>query len=321
MKDLGFFVCFFGAILLIALSTKGGSYFGSDGAHTATATPDREFQYENANEPNSDVTPDTDELREDTAVTAEKVTELYESLNALKEEARVQKLHEPKSPFQGLVTLNQASARGTTPKDEYLTLELDSDAKNPVLISGWYLESFVTKRRVTIPQGDRTLIRWKLPNQTAITLLPGEDAYLITGSSPIATSFHENICTGYLTHERAFSPSLSESCPRPIDEMRRFGNISLTDDKCYDYVDNIPECSAVKQSVLKEASLSRACKTFIEETLSYEGCTRAHSSDLDYNTDGSWYIFFRKVTEQWRDEREIIRLMDAEGRIVDVLEY
>lgn len=256
----------------------------------------------------------------------ERIADISENIGDLREEERVARLREPKSPYQGLITLGIGNAREERWSREYVTLRSSRTAP-PIDVTGWSLESYVTRERTKIPLGDRTIETYNRPVLERIVLLPGEDAYLISGLSPVKSSFHENRCTGYFVEKKDVYPSLRRDCPGPLDEMEAFGRIAYTNDDCYDFVENLPWCASYDRDELREVlderdlSLSSACRSFITTELSYDSCVDNHKYDPLFDNVGSWYIYLGRTRDLWRAEREIIRLLDRDGRVVDVIEY
>lgn len=325
MKDLGFFLGLFAIIVIFALSTADGTGIFSP---TATSTPHAATggqapstpQYERpraeqsyvAENPPQKLTPEQVER---------KVADIYRELDRLTKEVRALTLRSPASPYANLVRFSQGNARDDAPEREYLMLQAQSSNREPLNISNWYFESYVTGERAALPQGDRSIERWRYPQLNDIQLLPGETAYVLTGKSPIKASFHENICTGYLANEHTFYPSLQRSCPRPLDEMIRFGNIALDNDACYAYVERIGTCTVPDGDDFGERGLSSGCRRFIERTLNHDDCVAKHRFDPFFDNVGYWRIYLERRDNLWRREREIIRLIDENDRVVAVIEY
>lgn len=162
---------------------------------------------------------------------------------------------------------------------------------------------------------------WHSPASEDIYLAPNENAYLITGESPIDASFHENLCTGYLNDEETFYPSLYERCPSPKQELDRFGKIKLDNDECYDFIERIPSCQMPSDEQIDGADIGGICLRFVEDTFNYNDCVSLHREDPYFERDGTWRIYLDERNELWRPKREIIRLLDANDRVIDVIEY
>ena len=262
-------------------------------------------------------------------------------LDSLREEARTARIWGDISQYEGMVTLQRGNVRTDEPENEYLRLSARSNNNTAINISGWLLESYVTEEGATIPFGTRIYKRGRVNETEAIMLEPGERAYVVTDESPLGVSFHETQCTGYLREFQDFVPTLSRSCPRPEDELELFGKVDFGNDACFEFVEDIRRCEVPNEEEVdafrtieeideedrddddeefEEIPLSGACKQFIRDNLDYTGCLNNHQND-PFFVDGEWYIYLGRTDELWKDDREIIRLIDREGRTVDVIEY
>jgi hypothetical protein len=330
MKDAGIFFGFFFVIIIMAavVGQDGKGIFETTSSSTPSyaETPGTDSGYGEPSysspEPaysQGDYPPPAPELspRE----IEEKVAAIYRELDQLKEELRDTRLREPASPHRNKVTLSSGSVYTDDPNQEYLVLRAESSNTSGVTISDWYLESYVTDEAASIPEGDRIIERWRSPQSEAIVLLPGETAYLITGDSPIDTSFRENMCTGYLNEYETFYPYLNRSCPYPMDELKRFGDIDLDNDRCYDFVERLGTCVTPEDETYERREVGSTCSMFVENTFNYNDCVRLHRYDPFFVRDGYWRIYLEERNELWRSEREIIRLMDEADRVIAVLEY
>jgi len=252
----------------------------------------------------------------------EKIKDLYDDLDSLSDDLRDLKLREPVSPYGGMATLSRGNARDTDPEKEYLILRANRNNGAPLPISDWYLESYVTEKKAALPEGARTLETFHSTKDEKILLLPGEQAYIITGETPLRVSFHENTCTGYLRDEYDFYPSLSSSyCASPSDELADSSYVDLDDDSCYDFVDSLSRCEYLDEDEIEGADISRGCERFVEKAFNYNDCVLNHKNDPLFDDVGYWRVYLDRTKELWRDEREIIRLIDENDRVVDVLEY
>ncbi len=321
---IGFFVGFFALIIFLAIASNGkeGSVFGGKSTTTPSASlPLKESAYSNpSTQSQQPLTPPAPVLTPEEKEA--KIATLYRELDTLKENLREARLREPVSPYSDLVTLSAGSIYETDPDREYVTLSAKQSNTTGVIVSDWYLESYVTGERAALPDGDRVIERWRSPESTNIELLPGESAYLITGESPIDTSFHENICTGYLSNEEEFYPTLTHRCPYPKDELKRFGeHIELDNDRCYDFIDRLYVCGVPDEELSSRSRIGGVCNTFVEDTFNYNDCVRLHAFDPYFSRDGYWRIYLDERTELWRPKREIIRLMDEQDRVISVAEY
>lgn len=333
MSDTGFFIGFFVILIILAIATAGN---GGIFSNMASSTPVTTTQI--GGDGTTIQSPDDTDMGSGGGTTEtppppppepklspeeieRKVAEIYRELDRLGKELRAQKLREPVSPYAGLVDLRSGNSRDTDPEREYLTIRAEYGNTNPITISDWYLESYVTEERAALPQGDRIMDRWRHPVKENILLDPGEEAYVMTGESPIDVSFREHMCTGYLEYTKDFYPSLSYQCPSPLTEMERFADIDLDDDSCYDFVERLSQCVEPNEDAVDDADLSGVCRRFITNTLNYEDCVIKHRNDPFFDNVGYWHIYLEEDEELWRYEREIIRLMDENDKVIDVVEY
>jgi len=313
MKDLFSIFGFLGIILLFAYIAGGSMNFDirEEANEDSMAPKNNETAYIESTATNvfqEQLTPQEIEYR---------VAELYTQLNELKRLEREKMLWGTPSPYRDYIELRIGDVWSTDPNTEYLVLRMKDLQRSPLSISDWYLESYVTKKRAGIPQGDRILERWRAPQFDDITLMPGEEALLITSHSPIRTSFRENTCTGYLNQVADFFPFLSNRCTSPSTELTSSKLVRLDDDACYTFITQLNSCTTPNEDDVPRGR----CTLFVENTFNYNSCIINHKNKPFFTRDGYWYIYLQQNNELWRNEREIIRLLDEYDRVVAVLEY
>ncbi|OGG79737.1 hypothetical protein A3A39_04390 [Candidatus Kaiserbacteria bacterium RIFCSPLOWO2_01_FULL_54_13] len=247
-----------------------------------------------------------------------------EELSAAQKEydAIVKKMRDAKtfgepSPFRGKVQLAQGDAKASSPGSEHLIVEAMWDNTAPTNVSGWSLQSALTGIRGYISRGANFFILGAINTQGDVYLNPGASAVVTSGYSPLGTSFRENLCSGYLGELRTFTPSLSRNCPPPSESFPLTPeNLRTYGDACFDFVQSLPACTFPRTP----ASISPACHIFLSNNLSYNGCVQNFQHKSDFARD-SWRIYLNAGGELWRNTHDIIRLLDAEGRTVDVVSY
>lgn len=241
----------------------------------------------------------------------------YETLNAQAVEAKT--FGDP-SPMKGQVQITQVySAKETNPTQEYIVLGARSGNTAPVDMTGWSLQSAYTGIRSYLPSSARTFMMGVVNTEEPTQLAPGESAIVNSGGSPVGISFRENICTGYLEQLQRFSPSLSNSCPTPASALPFTPeNLRTYGDTCFDFLQSIPACTAPLRNV--PANISSNCRSFAINNLSYNGCVLNNRFRSGF-ASGSWRIYLGSYAELWRNTHDIIRLLDGEGRTVDVQTY
>jgi len=226
------------------------------------------------------------------------------------------------SPYRGLVTISQnpSGPANTDPKQEYLELDVSRQATDGVDITGWKLVSVVTNYFGVITEGTKIPTTGNVNPTLPIVLQPGDRAIVSTGLSPIGVSFRENECTGYLGQYQQFSPQLENNCPDALGEFNRFYSTAnaLKDDNCYNLVRTIPRCTSPSD---ESVGLSSACFALIDNYLSYNGCVAAHKNDVEFAAETTWRIYLGQTKELWKPSRDGIRLVDAQGKTVDLFTY
>ncbi len=248
---------------------------------------------------------------------------LFDSTNDLKdleEQLKDARVFGEVSPYRGQVTLSRSSsgARATNSRDEYIAIQHTGRTDEDIYISGWQVVSVATGNRAIIPLGTKTIRTGQLNQTAAIALSSGDDAILTSGRSPTGLSFKENMCTGYLEQNQTFEPGLSNSCPAPDEEFETYYANALSDDACYEYItDELDQCVAQSNPPRR---LSSGCRSFVEDRLSYNGCVNTHQYESDFSED-TWRIYLGSSKELWKQERESIKLLDAQGKTVDLITY
>ncbi len=328
MKDLGPFLGLFVVIIIMAavVSQDGKGIFDTTSSSTpgytqGTNAPSTEPSYTSPQSTGASQSGTQTQPALSPREVEEKVAAIYRELDQLEAKLREARLREPVSPYKNKVSLSQGSVYTSDPDKEYLMLRAESGDTTGVDISNWYLESYVTGEKASLPEGDRIIEAWRSPQSEPIVLLPGESAYLITGDSPIDTSFRENMCTGYLNDQKTFYPSLTRSCPYPMDELKRYGKIDLDNDRCYDFVERLGTCTTPDDETYTRSKVGSVCSTFIENTFNHNDCVALHRYDPFFARDGYWRIYLEERTDLWREKREIIRLMDENDAVISVIEY
>lgn len=239
----------------------------------------------------------------------------YDSLNTQVAEA---KDFGTPSPYRGKVQISDYGGPTLSGEDEYMGISASSDATAPVDITGWSFQSVVSGVRAYIPRGSTNFLMGAVNAQGGITLDPGASATVSSGFSPVGTSFRENMCSGYLAQFQRFSPGLSHDCPYPSDYLPlNADNIRIYGDTCFDFVRSLNTCEA---PLSIPPGVSPACGAFVANNFSYNGCVTTNQYKSTFARD-SWRIYLGASGELWRNSHDVIRLLDASGRTVDLLSY
>lgn len=246
--------------------------------------------------------------------TPEEYAAAYEKLN--ERAIELQTFGEP-SPYAGSVSISGNAVREGAAAREYLELRASGSA--PRTITGWSLQSAVSGLRIFIPPAASPFTLGTLNPVGNISLAPKESAIVVSGSSPLGVSFKENMCSGYLNELRSFTPEISSACPSPSDILVETpDSLRIYGGSCFDYVQTVPQCHF--PGTVYPSTISAPCRTLLANTLSYNGCVQAHRYDPSFEQP-TWRVYLNSRTELWDDAHDIIRLMDAEGRTVDVYTY
>jgi len=227
-----------------------------------------------------------------------------------------------RSPYAGKIQIVKSTSGPSSSilRREYIELRASQNNDGPIAITGWTLESLVSKKKREIPSGTEVASSGRVTVPTTIRVFPGEEVFVSTGRSPVGYSFRVNKCSGYFEQYQDFIPSISTySCPRPINELKNVGlSFIEVGDECYDMIERYPGCTI--QDTKDKPYLPATCHLFIAEELHHNACVLRHRNDADFWQD-EWRVFLGLDSELWRSEREIIRLSDSEGRTVDVFTY
>ena len=215
---------------------------------------------------------------------------------------------------QNNVVIGTRSNRGTTdPSKEYI--EIVGRGTSPTLITGWRL-SGKNGVNTVIPRGTRTLFTGRVNETSDITLPYGGRAVLVSGTSPVGTSFRINKCSGYLGAFQEFTPSISRiACPSPVSEAASQGISS--DQNCVSYASSIPVCSIVSETL--PSNFSSTCRDFLLNRLTYNGCVSAHQADADFYTN-EWRVYLGSQSDLWQSS-DVIKVYDQTGKEVGAYAY
>jgi hypothetical protein len=232
----------------------------------------------------------------------------------------IQKLKEEQesSPLKGIVSLSRANAGQRLPEKEYLTVTISRSAPSAgILVSGWKVQSMITGKSATVTQGTALAYTGRSNPSEPIIAKPGDKIVILTGRSPVGVSFRTNMCTGYFEQFQDFEPSLRRSCPSP-DEDILYALQAGINDACMDYIESLRSCEMPLRGL--PAGLPSECYAYISEKVNYAGCVATHRGDADF--DGNeWRIYLGQSGELWKERREVIKLLDQNGKTIDAVDY
>ena len=215
------------------------------------------------------------------------------------------------SPYRGSLTLSLDGASAPTSMAQYVIIR--NVGAPSATLAGWSLQSMRSGQRAFFPRGASAFIQGTINVENDITLFPGMTAIVSSGISPVGISFQTNACSAYLATQQ-YAPALSGQCPSPdtvIAQAYVYGA------SCAAYVQSLPVCTT---QVTAPAQLGSACAMLIEDEFSYNGCVREHQHDAGF-AGSQWRIFLGATRTLWASDHDKIRLLDAQGRVVDVASY
>jgi hypothetical protein len=258
--------------------------------------------------------------RQDLSDAEQELMELEAEYQRLSREANTSRGFGTPSPYSGTVSLVRdiSGVRGTEPNDEYVQISVDYRASTAVDISGWSLESALSGSKAYLPPIASAFVMGAT-NMTGPALIqPGGLAIVTTAASPVGASFRENLCSGYLDQFQSFSPQLGNECPSPSsvlplteENLWRYG------DACFDVIATLYACR-FPQDI--PDSVNPACRAFLTDALSYNGCVNRNRSTPGFEQN-RWRLYLNGQSEIWRNSHDAIRLLDAQGKTVDVFVY
>lgn len=228
------------------------------------------------------------------------------------------------SSYKGSVFIEPIRSRpmNSTPEDEYVTIDAASSNGAAIDITGWALESTVSRTKVFIPPAVLLLTMGEENHVSPVFLAPGEYALVLTGTSPVGHSFHTNTCTGYLSQFNSFYPRLPNECPLPSDVLpATVENIRAYGAACIEFLQKAEQCQTYVTAM--PAELLPRCRELIVSKLNYNTCLSESYDTADFSVfnNGGWRLYLNRPAELWANSYEILRLLDAEGKTVDVLQY
>ena len=226
---------------------------------------------------------------------------------------------EEASTFGGQASIRDIHlSEAQDPDEEYLEIVASYNNTQPINITGWKLRSATTNKTVTIGAGAALPRSGQVNQEQSISLGPGERALVLTGRSPIGSSFRLNSCTGYFEQFQDYFPPLPEECPHVRDNDFPTGINNRITDECIEFMENLPSCRA--HTLALPGGLGPVCTEYISKEVSYAGCVAAHQSDSDFYK-GEWRIYLKRDQILWKKKRETVRLLDTNDKLISSISY
>jgi len=216
------------------------------------------------------------------------------------------------SSFKNKVTLSVGNASSEDANSEYIELSTSYSNQERANISGMTVEND-KKERFQIRGGSSLPYAGQVNAQESIMLDPGARVYIVTGRSPIDTSFRTNVCTGYFVQFHEFEPRLREDCPRPEDES----SAKNLQNDCVDVLETLQTC---RQPLELPFEMTNECRNYANTEINYAKCVDSHRNNSDFYQN-EWYVYLGRPNEIWKERRDTITLRDRDGKIVDSYSY
>ncbi len=219
------------------------------------------------------------------------------------------------SPLTGKLAI-VGRTTGASTINEYILLRASSQNSEKILITGLRLQSSASGQGADIPKGVPLVFQNQINQEEPVYLAPGDSAYIITGRSPLGISFRLNKCTGFFNQYQTFNPGLPSRCPRPREEDLPV-NGTIYNDACRNYINSLPSCRVI---LTPPREISPECERYVTTELSYTKCLEHYKNDSDFH-DPSWRIYLNRNETLWKTSRELIHLVDQNGKVIDAITY
>jgi len=221
------------------------------------------------------------------------------------------------SKYKDQVEISRHSAKRTSPDEERIEIEVNRNVSERIPITGWRVESAVSGVGVNIGEGTYLPYSGRVNTESFIFVEAGDKVIITTGRSPIGNSFRLNQCTGYFEQFQDFEPSLPRNCPKAIDDLPNVG-VGNEADKCINFVEDITRCKIYLDEI--PFGLGGTCTEYVSLKINYNSCVDLHKNDLGFY-ENEWRVYLERNEELWRSNREIIQIIDQEGKVVDAITY
>ncbi|MDO8590763.1 MAG: hypothetical protein Q7R65_02155 [bacterium] len=238
-----------------------------------------------------------------------KANEIKKELDALEQASRA-------SPLSGMLAIAGMSRGSGTAMGEYIVLRASPQNTQKILITGLRLQSSASGNGIDIPKGVPLPFQNQINREDPVFLGAGETAYIITGRSPLGYSFRLNKCTGFFNQYQTFNPGLPGRCPQPREQDLPIGS-TIYNDACRDYINSLPSCRVILNPPL---SISPECQRYVTTEINYTKCVDNHKNDSDFY-DPLWQIYIGRDDALWKTRRELIYLLDQNGKVIDAVTY
>lgn len=217
------------------------------------------------------------------------------------------------SPLKNKLTIVNVNAGGST-QNESITIRASDTNTEKILITGLRLQSAPSGRGANIPKAVYIYYQNQINFEEPLYLAPGETAYIITGRSPIGTSFRGNKCSGFLNQYQNLG--LPYRCPSPSKDLLPLP-ANIYSDICLDYIESLSGCEVITQA---PRGVPPECVSYAQREISHTKCVDRHRSESDFY-DHEWRVYLGRDSTLWKSSRELIHLEDQNGKIIDSVTF
>jgi hypothetical protein len=222
------------------------------------------------------------------------------------------------SPYRDKIKIKTVNySYDKNPKNEYVEIVAAKENTGKILISGFELRSGITGRGAFIGKGVYLPFFGVINKEEPVFLAPGERAYIITGHSPVGYGMKINKCSGYFARFRDFNPRINLECPLLISEKLPEPPNALSD-ACIDYLKSFGRCQVRVGEPAKK--VEPECVLFVDRHVGYEYCVNTYKTDSDFYKN-EWRLYLGRDETLWKSKNELIKLLDQEGRVIDIKFY
>lgn len=237
---------------------------------------------------------------------------------AIKQRLEEIEKEENTSVFAGKVEIYRCRGSQDDVQKEYVELKVKTSVNEQILISGWKLRSGMTGVEMQIGDAVKLPYTSRAYTADAIFVSNKDEIIISSGRSPIGMSFLVNKCSGYLEYFQDFEPSLERKCPLLEDENLPLSGPNSFNDDCLDYIERLSRCETVTGDL--PLKMQSECQNYLIENANHNACMDNYKNDDDFY-QSEWRIFLGRENELWKNKREIIELVDNDGKLVDVCSY
>ena len=240
----------------------------------------------------------------------EEIKKVEEALERLKEEKTV-------SPYKGQVEIRKCLGYKTDTDEEYIELTTTIPTGEKIQISDWTLKSEMTGTEIKIGNASKLPYTSQINTEYPVFISNKDKVIIVSGRSPIGVSFQINKCSGYLEQFQDFEPCINKECPLVKDEDLPIIGPNSFDDDCLDYIDKISRCET---PLTYPFGMQYECQTYLTNEINYNSCINREKNEVDFYKP-EWRIFLDRTNQLWKKDREIIKLLDAQKKVVDIYSY